>query len=366
MIHFFIGTKAQLIKTAPVMAELQRRNIDYNFVFSGQHQKTITELLNNFGIKPPDSTLHSGADITSIMGMLLWVLKLLFTRRTKLSHIWKHDKQGVVVNHGDTMSTLIGTILAKKQGLKTAHLEAGLRSYNLLHPFPEELVRIIVSRFSDIFFAPNDWACSNIHARPPKQIINTQYNTLLDSLADSEKNATKEIPTPPKFALVSIHRFENIFNRRRFAHIIECLHKVSEHIEIVFVLHEPTIKKLKQFAHFDKLKKNPRIHLIDRQDYFNFIQLVRKSAFVITDGGSNQEECYYLGKPCLIMRNKTERMEGIGENTMLSEYDPKRILDFCKNYETYKGTGVYTQSKPSSIVANTLSKYQSEANYYFY
>lgn len=358
MIHFFIGTKAQLIKTAPVMAELKKRNIPYNFVFSGQHQKTISELLDNFKIKSPDSSLHTGKDITSISGMLKWTLKLLFTKKSKLSYIWKHDSNGIVVNHGDTMSTLIGTILAKKQGLKTAHLEAGLRSFNLVHPFPEELIRIIVSHFSDIFFAPNQWACNNIQSKNSQLLINTQHNTLVDALSDSEKNSTEEIPTPSVFALASIHRFENIFNRRRFLHIINCLNEISKHIEVIFVLHEPTKKKLAQFKHFDSLDQNPNIHLIDRQDYFNFIQLVRKSSFVVTDGGSNQEECHYLGKPCLIMRNKTERNEGIGKNAVLCEYNLEQIIDFSQNYHKYQREVITIKSKPSSIVADILMRYQ--------
>jgi len=357
MIHFFVGTKAQLIKTAPVMAELQNRSIEYNFVFSGQHQKTISDLLDNFGIKQPDTTLHSGADITSIAGMLKWILKLLCTKRNKLAHIWKNDTTGIVVNHGDTMSTLIGTILAKKQRLKTAHLEAGLRSFNLFHPFPEELIRIIVSRLSDVFFAPNQWACNNIRAKNGRHIINTRFNTLLDALGAFNKKAPKQIDTPPDFALASIHRFENIFNRYRFTQIINCLIEASNQIDIVFVLHEPTRKKLEQFKLFEGLQSNKNIHLIDRQDYFTFIGLVKKSRLVITDGGSNQEECHYLGKPCLIMRNKTERMEGLGENALISKYDQGKLLNFINEYADFKKHEVSCTVSPSSLVADTLSEY---------
>lgn len=339
------------------MAELQRRNIDYNFVFSGQHQKTITELLNNFDIKLPDSTLHSGADITSITGMFKWILKLLLTKRCKLAHIWKNDTSGIVVNHGDTMSALIGTILAKKQRLKTAHLEAGLRSFNLFHPFPEELIRIIVSRFSDIHFAPNQWSCNNIRARRDSQIINTRFNTLLDALGASNKKFSKEIDTPQKFALASIHRFENIFNHRRFTKIIDCLNLASNLIDIIFVLHEPTRKKLEQFKLLERLQSNKNIHLIDRQDYFTFIELVKKSHFVITDGGSNQEECHYLGKPCLIMRNKTERMEGLGENALISKYDQGKLLNFINEYPDFQKHEIHCTISPSSLVVDTLITY---------
>ncbi|MEZ5548651.1 MAG: UDP-N-acetylglucosamine 2-epimerase [Pseudomonadales bacterium] len=339
------------------MAELQERDIPYNFVFSGQHKKTIEELLDNFGIKKPDTILYSGSEVTSILGMLRWMSKLLVTKRSVLSHIWKGDDQGIVVNHGDTMSTLIGTLLARKQGLKTAHLEAGLRSYNLFHPFPEELIRIVVSALSGIFFAPNQWAYDNIRNNGKREIINTHYNTLIDALNSPNRKTSNSIKTPVKYVLVSIHRFENIFSKRRLTHILNCLNEVSNRIDLVFVLHEPTREKLQQSNLFNHLKKNNRITLIDRQDYFNFIHLLEKSEFLITDGGSNQEECYYLGKPCLIMRKKTERKEGLGENAVLSEYDLNKILHFTENYSTYRRPQIHPDATPSALVCQKLIPY---------
>ena len=130
MIHIFLGTKAQLIKMAPIMRELQDRNIEYNFIFSGQHQNTINDLRNNFGVKEPDVILHSGKDINSIPAMLLWMIKIIYRSLIDRKRIWREDRDGIVLNHGDTFSTLLGTILGKLSGLSCGHIESGLRSYN--------------------------------------------------------------------------------------------------------------------------------------------------------------------------------------------------------------------------------------------
>lgn len=162
MIHIFVGTKAQLIKMAPIMVELQNRNIEYNFVFSGQHQETINDLRDDFGIREPDITLHLGKDITSIGSMFIWAMKLCWLGVTQRKRIWQGDKNGVVLNHGDTFSTLIGSLLARIAGLKSAHVESGLRSFNLFHPFPEEITRLLVFKLSNILFAPGEWALENL------------------------------------------------------------------------------------------------------------------------------------------------------------------------------------------------------------
>ena len=154
MIHIIIGTKAQLIKMAPIMLRLQGKNIPYNFIFTGQHQETIDDLRENFSIKPPDVTLHYGEDITSVPSMLLWLIKISFKSLFFRNSIFQgdHKNNGIVLVHGDTFSTLLGAIMGRIAGLKVAHVESGLRSFDLWNPFPEELTRIITSWLSNIYF----------------------------------------------------------------------------------------------------------------------------------------------------------------------------------------------------------------------
>jgi UDP-N-acetylglucosamine 2-epimerase (non-hydrolysing) len=120
MIHVFIGTKAQLIKMAPVMVELQRRDIPYNFIFSGQHQATVSNIREEFGLKKPDVTLYEGRDITGIVQMLFWSLRIIFYVLTHRQEVWRGDSGGIVLNHGDTFSTLLGSFLARICGQRSA------------------------------------------------------------------------------------------------------------------------------------------------------------------------------------------------------------------------------------------------------
>ena len=359
MIHIVVGTKAQLIKIAPVMASLQDKEIDYNFIFTGQHQETIGELRKNFGVKEPDTVLYHGKDITGIIQMFFWMLRILFKTVFRKHQIFpKQGKEDIVLVHGDTFSTLLGALMGKVSGKKVGHVESGLRSFNLFHPFPEEITRILTFHLSDFYFCPGEWAKQNLKKYKGSK-INTEYNTLLDSLELAKKRveqSTVEVPEEP-FALVSLHRFENIFNRKTFQLIINYLLEISEQVHLLFILHPPTEKKLKNFGFYSTLEAAQNISLRPRYDYFNFIKLLINSEFLITDGGSNQEEAYYLGKPTLLFRRATERQEGLGSNVVISNYEKEKITDFVVNYNQYKAEPILIVKSPTEIIVSSLTQF---------
>ncbi|MBU1202529.1 UDP-N-acetylglucosamine 2-epimerase [Patescibacteria group bacterium] len=355
MIHIIIGTKAQLIKVAPLMKELQDRGVDYNFIISGQHKETMDDLMENFGVKKPDIVLYSGPDIVKVSQMIAWGGKIIFKFLKNKKEIFKDDKNGIVINHGDTFTTLLGSILAKLAGLKNSHLESGLRSFNFFHPFPEEIFRYLTFHLTDYYFCPGAWAMGNLEKYKGKK-IDTIYNTLYDSVKlaiDSDTKQNLDIPQE-KFAIVSLHRFENVFKKNRFLSLIELIEDTADSIKLLFILHPPTKDKLRKFDFYNRLKNNKNIELRPRYDYFDFIKLMDKAEFIITDGGSNQEESFYLGKPCLILRQKTERQEGLGQNAVLSGYNKKTVEDFVSNYYSYKLYPKDEAINPSRIVANFL------------
>ena len=232
MIYVVIGTRAQLIKMAPVMKEMQNRGIEYKFIFTGQHKETISDLIKDFKIKKPDFVLYNGKEVSTLFRMPLWFFYVLFNFfRNKKTIIENQKEINLFLVHGDTASTLLGAFMAKLVKARVAHIESGLRSYNFLHPFPEEIIRLAIFHLTDIYFCPNEWAIKNIKDKKGVK-INTHANTLFDSvnlIVNKRKRNTE------RFCVVSIHRFENIFNEKKLKEIVKLIELVAKEIKVVFV-----------------------------------------------------------------------------------------------------------------------------------
>jgi UDP-N-acetylglucosamine 2-epimerase (non-hydrolysing) len=361
MISCFIGTRAQLIKMAPVILEIERRGLPFSLVLTGQHEETMEQLLNDFGIHTPRSYLYQGKEITGIAQMGVWFARCLWKclRESDKFAPGSDNMDNVILVHGDTFSTLLGAVVGKLRSITVAHIEAGLRSGNIFHPFPEELTRRAVFRLSDLAFCPGEWSYNNMQKYSARR-INTGHNTLLDSLtialAAPQKN---DAPFPAKaYGIISIHRFENIFSRRRLARIIHLLEKAAAQYPLVFVLHPATRKKLTQFNLLAGLEFNPRIKLLPRMGYVEFIQLIQRACFVITDGGSNQEELSYLGIPTLLMRKATERQEGLATTVILCGYDEPILEQFLQDLPGLSSAKSRINSdSPSKIIVDHLAPY---------
>lgn len=360
MIHFILGTKAQLIKTAPVMRQLKDENIEYNYIFTGQHKETMTEIEDNFKIKKPNYTIYHGNDIISKKEMLFWLISSIFKVLKNKKTVFKNDKNGIVLVHGDTVSTVLGALLGRLCNYKVGHIESGLRSFNIWQPFPEELCRIITFNLSNYYFCPGSWALGNLKAYNGKK-INTINNTLYDALRLSHQShfSTAKINIPSyKFGVITLHRFENLKNKEMVKKIIDLLITIAEKQKMIFILHKPTEKKLKDYDLLNYLSNNPNIELRNRYPYFEFMKLIDSADFIISDGGSNQEECYYLGKPVLLFRNVTERKEGLNRNVIISKFDIEIINDFLKNKENYRFPFLEKNNFPTKIIVNEIKQYQ--------
>lgn len=354
MIHIVLGTKAQLIKMAPIMAGLKNRGMHYNFISTGQHRATMQEMLEEFGLKKPDVVLYDGRDIVSIPQMFLWALRILFRCLFSRKRIFGLDREGIVLVHGDTFSTLLGALMGRVAGLRVGHVESGLRSHNIFAPFPEEITRLLTFRLSHTLYCPGQWALDNVaHLRREK--IDTGTNTMSDSLAMALKldRRRDHVPTEP-FGLVSLHRYENIFRKEVFTTIVEQLEHIAEQHRLLFILHPPTEKQLRRFGLYERLDANERIELRPRYTYFDFVSLAEATDFVITDGGSIQEESSYLGIPCLLMRKATERREGLGANVVLSKFDDAVIDAFVQDYERYRRPAAFAGCCPTDVVIDHL------------
>ena len=361
MIHVIVGTRAQIIKMAPVMRELENRGVDYNFIFLAQHKETMYEIMAQFEIKKPDFVLGDrNKDITTVKDMILWSTEVLIFAFWKRVEIFKNDKNGVVLVHGDAPPLFLGALMAKLQGLKVAQVEAGLRSFNYFKPFPEEITRVFSAKAGliDIFFCQNEKATLNV-APYKKTAFCTHYNTMLDSLRLAKKASLKKTiaEASGEFAIASLHRFETISKKEKLEQVVNELIKISKQIKILFILHPPTRVALKKANLYDLLEKESACQLLPRLGFFEFNHLLRKAKFIMTDGGSNQEECSYLGTPCLLFRSETERMEGLNTNVVLSKFNSAIIDDFVANYSKYRTAPVSENVSPSHFIVDQLKEF---------
>lgn len=360
MIHIFIGTKAQYIKTAPVIKELEKRGIGYNLIDSGQHAELQEKFRNFLEIRKPDILMREGSgDITNPFVLVKWLTDELFKTAFFPSAVNERlfkNEGGVCLVHGDTPTTLLSAIIAKRCGLKIAHLEAGLRSYNIFNPFPEEFIRILVMRMSDMLFVSSDWAYDNLKNMGVKgKIVFVHANTGLDAVRYSmAKYVASEVPMKD-YCMVSIHRFERLVFKNRLKEIIDLTEKISLDKKVIFPLHPPTRAFLKRFGLLNRLLNMNNVLCSELYEHGHFLHLLKNADFVVTDGGSIQEESYYFGVPCIVLRRHTERQEGLGRNAVLAGKDKKIADEFLKNYHSFRGndiTGV--KFSPSAEIVDFL------------
>lgn len=366
-IFFFIGTEAEFIKVFPVIIEAQNKGAVCHIIASGQNDLKKSRILEYIALNGKYIELSSESDIKkSKSGLFSWFIRTgLSAKRNILRAFRKEELFGRdMVVHGDTISTVMGAYIGHSFHMRVCHVEAGLRSHNFFNPFPEEIDRILTSKVTRIHFAPGKAPSLNLLGnnnakRVRGKVVNTGYNTILDSLRISKKmpiitEGLEKIIDDDYFVFV-MHRQENIINTDFFIRSINNVIKIASERKCVLILHKITENKLDEVGLLEVLNSNNNFILLQRVDYFDFMKLLDKSQFVITDGGSNQEELHYMGKPCLIMRKNTERNEGIGQNAKLYGNDVDEILRFSKNYDDFCIDGVDEKISPSSIICKYLT-----------
>lgn len=359
-VFFFVGTEAELIKVFPVIMECQKNKKVCHIIASGQNDLTKSRILDLIRLNGKFVELSKEETIEkSALGLLKWFgqTRLSAIRQIKNVFSVQDFKDVPFVVHGDTVSTFMGAWIGNKLGARVCHVEAGLRSHNLFNPFPEEIDRLLTSRIARVHFAPGKDAENNL-LKAKGKVINTQYNTILDSLNYSTDipivtEEIRNIISKDYFVFV-MHRQENLGNKDFVVSVMDEIIKAAEKKKCVLILHKITENVLENMGILENLRKNPNFILLPRVDYFDFMKLLQNSKYVITDGGSNQEELHYMGKPCLIMRKTTERSEGIGENAILFGEDISNIQVFINNYETYKKQSIVNEFFPSRMIADSL------------
>ena len=362
MIYCIIGTRAQLIKMAPIIASIEEKGWPLSVIHTGQHMISMDDLREDFSLQTPWVYLIKKTEAKTVLSSLKWLIHILYLTVFRAKKIIQnaHHKKDIVLVHGDTFSTVIGALMGKLSGASVGHVESGLRSFNFLNPFPEELNRLITFSLSNKAYCPGNWAVNNLKKYKHLELVNTQQNTLIDSLNIAIKQIKKEGSPLKEYGVVSIHRFENIYNQKRLQFIINSVHEAAQTTPIIFVMHPVTKKRLTKTRLLSSLQSNKNIILKNRCGYIEFTALLARSTFVITDGGSNQEELTYLKIPTLLMRKATERPEGLEENVVLSEYSSVITKSFLSEVQHNSGfvlPNTYCQKSPTKIIMHSLEQY---------
>ncbi|RLF94879.1 UDP-N-acetylglucosamine 2-epimerase (non-hydrolyzing) [Thermococci archaeon] len=313
MISVVLGTRPEIVKMAPIIKELKKRDIDYFVIHTGQHYSYNLDkvFFENFDLEKPRYNLEVGSGTHGKQtGEIL----------KRIERVLIDEKPEIVLVEGDTNTVLASALAASKLHIKVGHVEAGLRSF--WKWMPEEINRVLTDHISDLLFAPTEIARNNLLNEGIREGVYVVGNTIVDSLK------LKKIEKIEKdFILLTLHREENADNPEKLKSIIKGTEMISEYFDtpVIYPIHPRTKKNLKKFG----IEINEKfIKLVDPLNYFKFLSYLKSCKFVLTDSGGVQEEACILKIPCITLRDNTERPEtiNIGAN-ILAGNNPKKILE---------------------------------------
>jgi len=316
---FVIGTRAQLVKIAPVLQLAANSGLRHTVWFTGQHHESIDDLINDFGLSSRFVSPEDRRERSSIGNLLVWLPATMYRcfRYVGGVKLWT-TKRPLVVVHGDTLSTWLGAVAARWGGGDVVHLESGLSSGKWSDPFPEELLRRLTFRKARFALCPNAEASERMKRYSGCIVVNTHENTLLDCVRfaiDGDIACPQE--NAGSYFVASIHRFQNIYRKAELGRIVDEMMAAAEFGELHFILHPPTELRLEKYGLLQRLKDAPGVKIRTRMPYTEFLALMSGARAVFSDGGSNQEELSYLGVPTLLFRERSERPDGLGANIRL-------------------------------------------------
>lgn len=356
------GTRPEAIKVAPLIKELEEREHIKSIVcVTAQHREMLDQVIETFNINVDYDLdiMNKGQSLNDITCKILKELPLIINK----------ENPNIILVHGDTTTTLATSLTAFYNKIFVGHIEAGLRTYDKYSPFPEELNRQLTSVIADIHFAPTNLARKNlIYEGKSKNSIFVTGNTAIDAL----RMTIKEDYNHPiidkigndRMILLTSHRRENLGNPMK--NIFKAVKRIVddfEDVQIVYPIHlNPEIRNIA-----DKVfgKSHKRIHIIEPLEVVDFHNFLNKSYMIMTDSGGIQEEAPSLGKPVLVLRDKTERTEGIEAKTLkLVGTDEDRIYNSVSslliNKKSYnqmsKASNPYGDGRASKYIVDIIMK----------
>ncbi|WP_339175139.1 UDP-N-acetylglucosamine 2-epimerase (non-hydrolyzing) [Solibacillus sp. FSL R5-0691] len=332
------GTRPEAIKMAPLVLELEKHpeQIESIVTVTAQHRQMLDQVLETFEITP-DYDLNIMKDRQTLVDVATNAL-------LGLDRVMKEAKPDIVLVHGDTATTFVGSLAAFYNQIAIGHVEAGLRTGQKYSPYPEEMNRQLTGVMADLHFAPTEQSRANLlKENKPAEAIFVTGNTAIDALkttvSDHYTHPVIEKIGSDRMILLTAHRRENLGEpmRNMFRAIMRLLNE-HEDVQVVYPVHmNPAVREVAN----EILGDNPRVHLIEPLEVFDFHNFAARSYMILTDSGGVQEEAPSLGKPVLVLRDTTERPEGIAAGTLkLAGTDEEVIYKMAKellvNDEAYE------------------------------
>lgn len=347
------GTRPEVIKLSPVIRELKVANNLQSVICSAAQQRELSDI----AIKDFDISIDYDLDL---MQKNQTLAEFGSAALKGIDQVIKTEVPDIVLCHGDTSTALFSALGAFYNQIPIGHIEAGLRTKSIAAPFPEEANRRLISKLSDLHFSPTKEAKQNLISEGvPEDSILLTGNTVIDALQYSLEKLKQDsslsswsiikdsLLIKNKIILVTGHRRENF--GRSFEEIFNALVKIAGEIpvEIVYPVHlNPNVRD----HALRILKSSPNIHLIEPLDYFSFLDAMKDSFLIISDSGGIQEEAPSLGKPVLVLRDQTERPEGIIAGTSI-------LVGSSMNKIIYEAVDLYKNNKRYSRIANISNPY---------
>ena len=360
------GTRPEAIKMAPLVKELEKReNIESIVCVTAQHREMLDQVLETFAIKPDYdlNIMKQGQTLGDVTTRAL----------TGLEDVIKEARPDIILVHGDTTTTFAGALAAFYNQVAIGHVEAGLRTDNKYSPYPEEMNRQMVDRLSDMCFAPTEISKNNLL----KENINESKiyitgNTAIDAMSTTvDKNYTHKelewIKPGERMILLTAHRRENLGEPMR--HIFRAIKRIVDEFDDVKVIYPIHMNpKVREVAN-EVFDGDDKVKLIEPLEVFDFHNFQNKSYIILTDSGGIQEEAPSLGKPVLVLRDTTERPEGISAGTLklvgtdedIIYEETKRLLTDRKEYERMsKASNPYGDGHASERIVGAIVEYFNE------
>src|SRR5262245_59211824 len=342
-----VGARPNFMKMAPIVAEMGRHpSIRSRLVHTGQHDDAAMSQLffHELGMPRPDVYLGvgSGTHTTQTARVMLDFEPVLL-----------EDRPDVVVVVGDVNSTLACALVAVKMGIRVAHVEAGLRSFD--RSMPEEINRILTDAISDLLLIPSPDGRENLLREGiPEERIRFVGNVMIDTLRQHQEKALarpilRDLRIVPRgYAVLTLHRPSNVDDPETLARLIDVVDTVQRRLPLVFPLHPRTRAMLDQHGLGARLREVPGLRLTDPLGYLDFLAPMSQARVVLTDSGGIQEETTALGVPCLTLRENTERPITVTQGTnRLVGRDPRRILGMFE--EAMAETGEEAAGRPHRV-----------------